>query len=150
MNNSTRLNIPVTCLRSIFTFATLSHPLAHQNGAANFSKQPSDTAYSSPHKQGRPPSTAPPKLGSQRAPRVPAHSQNNQGNLDFLNVPDQGMSGWGKIATRRMKKGKEGMITACVGGVDLSPKKNHFKEVSKFQRSLDSYWAQTNEIDKPV
>uniref|UniRef100_A0AAQ4RM51 Osteoclast-stimulating factor 1 n=1 Tax=Gasterosteus aculeatus aculeatus TaxID=481459 RepID=A0AAQ4RM51_GASAC len=49
------------------------------------------TAYSSPHKQGRPPSTAPPKLGSQRAPRVPAHSQNNQGNLDFLNVPDQGM-----------------------------------------------------------
>uniref|UniRef100_A0AAQ4QVF8 Osteoclast-stimulating factor 1 n=1 Tax=Gasterosteus aculeatus aculeatus TaxID=481459 RepID=A0AAQ4QVF8_GASAC len=66
---------------------------AHQNGAANFYKQPSDTAYSSPHKQGRPPSTAPPKLGSQRAPRVPAHSQNNQGNLDFLNVPDQGMSG---------------------------------------------------------
>ncbi|KAM8873575.1 unconventional myosin-If [Spinachia spinachia] len=70
---------------------------AHQNGAANFSralpKQPSDTRYPSSHKHGRPPSTAPPKLGSQRAPRVPAHFQNNHGNLDFLNVPDQGMSG---------------------------------------------------------
>ncbi|KAL6108221.1 myo1f [Pungitius sinensis] len=70
---------------------------AHQNGAAISSralpKQPSDPTYSSPHKQARPPNTALPKLGSQRAPRVPAHSQNNHGNLDFLNVPDQGMSG---------------------------------------------------------
>ncbi|KAF0041570.1 hypothetical protein F2P81_005102 [Scophthalmus maximus] len=48
---------------------------------------------SSSHKQGRPPSTALPKLGSQRAPRVPAQNQNHQGNMDFLNVPDQGMSG---------------------------------------------------------
>ncbi|XP_037326134.1 unconventional myosin-If [Pungitius pungitius] len=70
---------------------------AHQNGAAISSralpKQPSDATYSSPHKQARPPNAALPKLGSQRAPRVPAHSQNNHGNLDFLNVPDQGMSG---------------------------------------------------------
>ncbi|XP_020512052.1 unconventional myosin-If [Labrus bergylta] len=69
----------------------------HPNGAAKFSRatqnKQSDNAYSSPHKQARPPSTAPPKLGSQRAPRVPAHNQHNQGNLDFLNVPDQGMSG---------------------------------------------------------
>uniref|UniRef100_A0A8D3BYS6 Osteoclast-stimulating factor 1 n=1 Tax=Scophthalmus maximus TaxID=52904 RepID=A0A8D3BYS6_SCOMX len=43
--------------------------------------------------EGRPPSTALPKLGSQRAPRVPAQNQNHQGNMDFLNVPDQGMSG---------------------------------------------------------
>lgn len=70
---------------------------AHQNGAAQFSRahhnQPSDITYSSPHKQGRPPSTALPKLGSQRMPRVPASNQHNQGNMDFLNVPDQGMSG---------------------------------------------------------
>ncbi|XP_074490931.1 unconventional myosin-If [Sebastes fasciatus] len=70
---------------------------AHQNGAAKFSRaphnQPSEITYSSPQKHGRPPSTAPPKLGSQRAPRVPAHNQHSQGNLDFLNVPDQGMSG---------------------------------------------------------
>ncbi|KAM6921082.1 unconventional myosin-If [Xenentodon cancila] len=70
---------------------------AHQNGAAKFSRAPpsqqSDITYSSPHKQGRPPSTAPPKLGPQRTSRVPASHQYNQGNLDFLNVPDQGMSG---------------------------------------------------------
>lgn len=70
---------------------------AHQNGAAKFSRghrsQQSDITYSSPQKQGRPPSAALPKLGSQRAPRVPTHNQHNQGNLDFLNVPDQGMSG---------------------------------------------------------
>ncbi|KAL3047184.1 hypothetical protein OYC64_021413 [Pagothenia borchgrevinki] len=69
----------------------------HQNGAAKFSRapqsQPSEITYSTPNKHGRPPSTAPPKLGSQRAPRVPVHNQNNQGNMDFLNVPDQGMSG---------------------------------------------------------
>ncbi|KAI9517498.1 Unconventional myosin-If [Dissostichus eleginoides] len=69
----------------------------HQNGAAKFSRapqsQPSEITYSAPNKHGRPPSTAPPKLGSQRAPRVPVHNQNNQGNMDFLNVPDQGMSG---------------------------------------------------------
>ncbi|GLD49787.1 unconventional myosin-If-like protein, partial [Lates japonicus] len=70
---------------------------AHQNGAAQFSRaphnQPSDITYSSPHRQARPPSTGPPKLGSQRGPRGPSHNQYNQGNLDFLNVPDQGMSG---------------------------------------------------------
>ncbi|KAK5907011.1 hypothetical protein CesoFtcFv8_004903 [Champsocephalus esox] len=69
----------------------------HQNGAAKFSRapqsQPSEITYSTPNKHGHPPSTAPPKLGSQRAPRVPVHNQNNQGNMDFLNVPDQGMSG---------------------------------------------------------
>uniref|UniRef100_A0A4W6CV20 Osteoclast-stimulating factor 1 n=1 Tax=Lates calcarifer TaxID=8187 RepID=A0A4W6CV20_LATCA len=67
----------------------------HQNGAAQFSRapynQPSDITYSSPHRQARPPSTGPPKLGSQRGPRGPSHNQYNQGNLDFLNVPDQGM-----------------------------------------------------------
>ncbi|XP_029286156.1 unconventional myosin-If [Cottoperca gobio] len=70
---------------------------AHQNGAAKFSRAPhnqsSDIMHSSPQKHVRPPSTAPPKLGSQRAPRVPSSNQHNQGNLDFLNVPDQGMSG---------------------------------------------------------
>uniref|UniRef100_A0A3Q3KII3 Osteoclast-stimulating factor 1 n=1 Tax=Monopterus albus TaxID=43700 RepID=A0A3Q3KII3_MONAL len=58
--------------------------------------QQADITYSSPQKHSRPPSTAPPKLGSQRAqraPRVPSHNQYNQGNMDFLNVPDQGMSG---------------------------------------------------------
>ncbi|TMS20141.1 Unconventional myosin-If [Larimichthys crocea] len=70
---------------------------AHQNGAAKFSRahpqQQSNITYSSPQKHGRPPSTAPPKLGSQRASRVPPPNQYNQGNMDFLNVPDQGMSG---------------------------------------------------------
>ncbi|XP_034386464.1 unconventional myosin-If isoform X1 [Cyclopterus lumpus] len=70
---------------------------AHKNGAANFSRalpnQPSNVTNPFPHKHGRPPSSAPPKLGSQRAPRVQAHYQANQGNMDFLNVPDQGMSG---------------------------------------------------------
>ncbi|XP_034439211.1 unconventional myosin-If [Hippoglossus hippoglossus] len=70
---------------------------AQQNGAAKFSRapqpQPSETHYSTAHKQGRPPSAALPKLGSQRAPKAPAHSQHSQGNMDFLNVPDQGMSG---------------------------------------------------------
>uniref|UniRef100_A0A8D3BH60 Osteoclast-stimulating factor 1 n=1 Tax=Scophthalmus maximus TaxID=52904 RepID=A0A8D3BH60_SCOMX len=77
---------------------------AHQNGAAQFSRaphhQPSDAMSSSSHKQGRPPSTALPKLGSQRAPRVPAQNQNHQGNMDFLNVPDQGMSGRRSISHR--------------------------------------------------
>uniref|UniRef100_A0A8D3E882 Myosin IF n=1 Tax=Scophthalmus maximus TaxID=52904 RepID=A0A8D3E882_SCOMX len=62
--------------------------------------QPSDAMSSSSHKQGRPPSTALPKLGSQRAPRVPAQNQNHQGNMDFLNVPDQGMSGRRSISHR--------------------------------------------------
>ncbi|XP_028259817.1 unconventional myosin-If isoform X2 [Parambassis ranga] len=69
---------------------------AHQNGGAKFPRahdtQQSDNTYSSPHKQGRPPGAALPKLGSQRAPRAPAHNQYNH-NMDFLNVPDQGMSG---------------------------------------------------------
>uniref|UniRef100_A0AAX7U2Q4 Myosin IF n=1 Tax=Astatotilapia calliptera TaxID=8154 RepID=A0AAX7U2Q4_ASTCA len=52
-----------------------------------------DITYSSPQKQGRPLQGGPPKLGSQRGPRPPAPNQYNQGNLDFLNVPDQGMSG---------------------------------------------------------
>ncbi|CAN9500314.1 unnamed protein product [Ophioblennius macclurei] len=70
---------------------------AHQNGAPKFSSAPqhrqSNVTYSSPHIQGRPPSTALPKLNSQRGPRAPAHNQYNQGNLDFLNVPEVGMSG---------------------------------------------------------
>lgn len=70
---------------------------AHQNGRANFSRgpanQPSDVMYSSPHRQNRPPSAALPKLGSQKAPRPPSQNQYNQRNMDFLNVPDQGMSG---------------------------------------------------------
>uniref|UniRef100_A0AAQ6A986 Osteoclast-stimulating factor 1 n=1 Tax=Amphiprion ocellaris TaxID=80972 RepID=A0AAQ6A986_AMPOC len=69
----------------------------HQNGAAKFSRAPnqqqSEITYSAPHKHGRPPSTALPKLGSQKAPRPPTNNQYNQGNMDFLNVPDQGMSG---------------------------------------------------------
>ncbi|XP_051930286.1 unconventional myosin-If isoform X1 [Hippocampus zosterae] len=68
---------------------------AHQNGATKFSRVPkqSDIMYSSPHTQSRPPQTALPKLGFQRAPRIPTHNHSKQGNLDFLNVPDEGMSG---------------------------------------------------------
>ncbi|XP_061634647.1 unconventional myosin-If [Phyllopteryx taeniolatus] len=68
---------------------------AHQNGASQFSRGPkqSEITYSSPHKQDRPPQTALPKLGFQRAPRIPTYNHSNQGNMDFLNVPDGGMSG---------------------------------------------------------
>ncbi|XP_011617670.1 unconventional myosin-If [Takifugu rubripes] len=67
---------------------------AHQNGAAKFSRapahQPTEVTYTTPH---RPPSAILPKLNSQRAPRAPVQNQFNQRNMDFLNVPDQGMSG---------------------------------------------------------
>uniref|UniRef100_A0A673A6E3 Osteoclast-stimulating factor 1 n=1 Tax=Sphaeramia orbicularis TaxID=375764 RepID=A0A673A6E3_9TELE len=73
---------------------------AHQNGAAKFSRAPhnqaSDITYTTPHRQGQRPNAALPKLGphvGQRAPRPLSQNQFNQGNLDFLNVPDQGMSG---------------------------------------------------------
>lgn len=75
-------------------FTPLFSASAHQNGAAKFSRapahQPSEVMYSSPH---RPPSAILPKLNSQRAPRAPVQNQYNQTNMDFLNVPDQGMSG---------------------------------------------------------
>ncbi|XP_014879210.1 unconventional myosin-If-like, partial [Poecilia latipinna] len=81
-----------TCLLTFILFF-----LAHANGRANFSRahpnQHADTTYSSPHKQPRPPNAPLPKLDSQRNRRGPAPNQHNQGNLDFLNVPDQGMSG---------------------------------------------------------
>uniref|UniRef100_A0A3Q3G356 Osteoclast-stimulating factor 1 n=1 Tax=Kryptolebias marmoratus TaxID=37003 RepID=A0A3Q3G356_KRYMA len=68
-----------------------------KSSRAKFSRAPptrqSEITYSSPHKQNRPPSAALPKLGSQKAHRAPAHNQHNHSNLDFLNVPDQGMSG---------------------------------------------------------
>ncbi|CAL8267575.1 unnamed protein product [Arctogadus glacialis] len=69
----------------------------HANGAAPSSRGPApqrevNVPYSAPQRQGRPPSAALPKLGSHKAPRsqTPKHQQGNQ---DFLNVPDQGMSG---------------------------------------------------------
>ncbi|KAM9831170.1 unconventional myosin-If [Neosynchiropus ocellatus] len=67
----------------------------HQNGAAKFSRghQQSHTQYSSTHQQARLPSTGPPKLGSQKTARASAHQPHDMGNMDFLNVPDQGMSG---------------------------------------------------------
>ncbi|XP_056459411.1 unconventional myosin-If [Gadus chalcogrammus] len=69
----------------------------HANGAAPSSRghapqREVNVPYSAPQRQGRPPSAALPKLGSHKAPRsqTPKHQQGNQ---DFLNVPDQGMSG---------------------------------------------------------
>ncbi|XP_029562999.1 unconventional myosin-If [Salmo trutta] len=67
----------------------------HQNGAprgrgAPPPQQPEHT-YSIPQKRNRPPSAALPKLGSLNTRRGSAQTQ--QGNLDFLNVPDQGVSG---------------------------------------------------------
>ncbi|XP_059923619.1 unconventional myosin-If [Gadus macrocephalus] len=69
----------------------------HANGAAPSSRghapqREVNVPYSAPQRQGRPPSAALPKLGSHKAPRLqtPKHQQGNQ---DFLNVPDQGMSG---------------------------------------------------------
>ncbi|XP_036377073.1 unconventional myosin-If [Megalops cyprinoides] len=69
----------------------------HQNGAAQFSRgnahppQEREQTYSTPQKQNRFPNAAPPKLGSTKTRRGP--SQPQTGNLDFLNVPDQGVSG---------------------------------------------------------
>lgn len=84
----------------LFVLRLRSASSAHQNGengAAKFSRgsahQQSDVMYSSPQRQSRPPNAALPKLGSQKTPRPPSHNQSNQMNLDFLNVPDQGMSG---------------------------------------------------------
>ncbi|XP_037553770.1 unconventional myosin-If [Nematolebias whitei] len=69
----------------------------HQNGAPKFSSanpaHQSQITYTTPHKQNRPPGGALPKLGSRKNPKATAHNQLNHGNLDFLNVPDQGMSG---------------------------------------------------------
>uniref|UniRef100_A0A3Q0S0J2 Osteoclast-stimulating factor 1 n=1 Tax=Amphilophus citrinellus TaxID=61819 RepID=A0A3Q0S0J2_AMPCI len=84
-----------------YTFHSLSS--AHENGGAKFSRAhqnpQADITYSSPQRQGRPNNAPLPKLGSQRGPRPPAsnqynqYNQYNQNNMDFLNVPDQGMSG---------------------------------------------------------
>uniref|UniRef100_A0A672JQQ8 Osteoclast-stimulating factor 1 n=1 Tax=Salarias fasciatus TaxID=181472 RepID=A0A672JQQ8_SALFA len=67
------------------------------NGAPKFStasrRQQSNITYSSPQRQGPPPSAALPKLSFKKGPRAPAHNQYNQGNMDFLNVPEVGMSG---------------------------------------------------------
>uniref|UniRef100_A0A4W4GAJ5 Myosin motor domain-containing protein n=1 Tax=Electrophorus electricus TaxID=8005 RepID=A0A4W4GAJ5_ELEEL len=52
-----------------------------------------EEAYSTPNKCNRPPSSALPKLGSQKARQGHAPSRTQMANLDFLNVPDQGMSG---------------------------------------------------------
>ncbi|MBN3315575.1 MYO1F protein, partial [Atractosteus spatula] len=71
-------------------------PGAHQNGAAQFSRGNAperNPTYTMPQKQGRgPPAAALPKSGARRSKRV--HPQSNTpGNLDFLNVPDQGVAG---------------------------------------------------------
>ncbi|KAK6309051.1 hypothetical protein J4Q44_G00205140 [Coregonus suidteri] len=67
-----------------------------QNGAPRGRGAPppqqSEHTYTS-QKQNRPPSAALPKLGSQNTRRGAAQTQTQQGNLDFLNVPDQGVSG---------------------------------------------------------
>uniref|UniRef100_A0A6Q2XAC7 Osteoclast-stimulating factor 1 n=1 Tax=Esox lucius TaxID=8010 RepID=A0A6Q2XAC7_ESOLU len=67
----------------------------YQNGAPRGRGAPqsqhSEQTYSAPSKQNRPPSAALPRIGSKNVRRGPAQTQ--QGNLDFLNVPDQGVSG---------------------------------------------------------
>uniref|UniRef100_A0AAR2J0Y6 Osteoclast-stimulating factor 1 n=1 Tax=Pygocentrus nattereri TaxID=42514 RepID=A0AAR2J0Y6_PYGNA len=68
---------------------------SYQNGAAQFSRastRSQEQMYSTPDKRSRPPNAALPKLGSQKGRRAPA-AQTQNANLDFLNVPDQGMSG---------------------------------------------------------
>lgn len=69
----------------------------HQNGAAPNSRRnqgqstKGEQMYSAPQKRGGPPTTGPPKLGSIKAKERPGYKK--QGNLDFLNVPDQGVAG---------------------------------------------------------
>uniref|UniRef100_A0A8C8FDF2 Osteoclast-stimulating factor 1 n=1 Tax=Oncorhynchus tshawytscha TaxID=74940 RepID=A0A8C8FDF2_ONCTS len=71
-----------------------SQPPRSQNGAprGRGAPPPQQHTYTS-QKQNRPPSAVLPKLGSQNPRRGPAQTQTQQGNLDFLNVPDQGVSG---------------------------------------------------------
>ncbi|KAK2841421.1 hypothetical protein Q7C36_013000 [Tachysurus vachellii] len=67
-----------------------------QNGAAQFSRgnaRPQEQTYSTPDKWNRPPNAALPKLGSQKTRKGNAAPQTQTSNLDFLNVPEQGMSG---------------------------------------------------------
>ncbi len=74
----------------------------HQNGAARFAQagpqqhhqpqQQREVTYSMPIRNP-PPSSALPKLGSQKNQRGSRPAQNQSTNRDFLNVPDQGMSG---------------------------------------------------------
>uniref|UniRef100_A0A8C7K964 Osteoclast-stimulating factor 1 n=1 Tax=Oncorhynchus kisutch TaxID=8019 RepID=A0A8C7K964_ONCKI len=73
-----------------------------QNGAprGRGAPPPQQHTYTS-QKQNRPPSAVLPKLGSQNPRRGPAQTQTKQGNLDFLNVPDQGVSGRRSISSQR-------------------------------------------------
>lgn len=75
------------------------HRGGHQNGAAQFHRgggqqqqQQKEVTYSMPVRHNPPPSN-PLKLGSQKNQRGSRPVQNQSTNLDFLNVPDQGMSG---------------------------------------------------------
>uniref|UniRef100_A0A8C1R3D0 Osteoclast-stimulating factor 1 n=1 Tax=Cyprinus carpio TaxID=7962 RepID=A0A8C1R3D0_CYPCA len=72
----------------------------HQNGAAQFARagtqqrhqpqQQKEVTYSTPMRNP-PPSNALPKLGSQKNRRGSRQAPNQSTNLDFLNVPDQGI-----------------------------------------------------------
>uniref|UniRef100_A0A8C1NK00 Osteoclast-stimulating factor 1 n=1 Tax=Cyprinus carpio TaxID=7962 RepID=A0A8C1NK00_CYPCA len=74
----------------------------HQNGAAQFARagtqqrhqpqQQKEVTYSTPMRNP-PPSNALPKLGSQKNRRGSRQAPNQSTNLDFLNVPDQGIIG---------------------------------------------------------
>ncbi|MGH0143983.1 UNVERIFIED_CONTAM: hypothetical protein FKN15_038913 [Acipenser sinensis] len=64
-----------------------------RNGAAQFSRNDTrrqDQQYSMPQKQGRPPMGVLPKQGSTSKAR---HAVSEAENLEFLNVPDQGVAG---------------------------------------------------------
>uniref|UniRef100_A0A8C9T0K9 Osteoclast-stimulating factor 1 n=1 Tax=Scleropages formosus TaxID=113540 RepID=A0A8C9T0K9_SCLFO len=67
----------------------------NRRGMAQFSQRnvshppQREQTYSAPQKMGRPPSSGPPKLGSLKTRQNPSQMQPR--NLDFLNVPDQGV-----------------------------------------------------------
>ncbi|XP_061871190.1 unconventional myosin-If isoform X1 [Colius striatus] len=62
-----------------------------RNGAAQFPRGPQRDTYPVPQQQPRgPPAAAPPARGTARQPRARPPSQHN---MDFLNVPDQGVAG---------------------------------------------------------
>uniref|UniRef100_A0AAY4EHF9 Osteoclast-stimulating factor 1 n=1 Tax=Denticeps clupeoides TaxID=299321 RepID=A0AAY4EHF9_9TELE len=73
-----------------------AHQQGHLNGAAQFSRghnmsRPKEQMYSIPTRQTRPPTKALQIRGCQKTQRNQTQSQ--ESSLDFLNVPDQGMSG---------------------------------------------------------
>uniref|UniRef100_A0A673II99 Osteoclast-stimulating factor 1 n=1 Tax=Sinocyclocheilus rhinocerous TaxID=307959 RepID=A0A673II99_9TELE len=86
--SSDRILLSFTACTFCFSPEPTRKGMPQSQGGRN---QPREATYSTPMRNP-PPSNALPKLGSQKNPRGSRLAQNQSTNLDFLNVPDQGMS----------------------------------------------------------